>query len=38
MAAHRAYLLDAFGAGPARRGARPAARRALGAVWERLLA
>jgi AcrR family transcriptional regulator len=38
MAAHRAYLLDVFGAGGARRGARPAARRALSALWERLLA
>ena len=37
MAAHRAYLLDAFGAGRTRRGARAAARRALGALWERLL-
>ncbi|HEU4701155.1 MAG TPA: TetR family transcriptional regulator [Conexibacter sp.] len=38
MAAHRAYLLDVFGAGRARRGARSAARTALGAVWDRLLA
>jgi AcrR family transcriptional regulator len=38
MAAHRAYLLDAFGTGRARRGARAAARRALTALWERLLA
>jgi AcrR family transcriptional regulator len=38
MAAHRAYLLDAFGTGQPRRGARPAARRALTALWERLLA
>jgi len=38
MAAHRAYLLDAFGSGRPKRGARPAARRALMALWERLLA
>jgi len=37
MAAHRAYLLDAFGSGHARRDARSAARRALTALWERLL-
>jgi AcrR family transcriptional regulator len=38
MAAHRAYLLDVFGAGRARRGARAAAHQALLALWERLLA
>jgi len=38
MAAHRAYLLDVFGAGRARRGARTAAHRALMALWQRLLA
>jgi AcrR family transcriptional regulator len=37
MAAHRAYLLDTFGAGDAPRGARAAARAALLALWERLL-
>jgi len=38
MAAHRAYLLDVFGTGRPRRGARPAAHRALSALWARLLA
>jgi AcrR family transcriptional regulator len=38
MAAHRAYLLDTFGAGDAPPGARAAARDALLAMWERLLA
>jgi AcrR family transcriptional regulator len=38
MAAHRAYLLDAFGAGRAPRGAPAAARTTLLALWERLLA
>jgi AcrR family transcriptional regulator len=38
MAAHRAYLLDTFGAGDAPRGARAAARAALLAMWDRLLA
>lgn len=38
MAAHRAYLLDAFGGGRAGPRARAAARAALGALWERLLA
>lgn len=37
MATHRAYLLDVFGDGRPRRGARKAARAALGAVWDRLL-
>lgn len=38
MAAHRAYLLDTFGDGSAGRRAKPAARAALGALWQRLLA
>ena len=38
MATHRAYLLDTFGAGDAPRAAAPAARAALLALWERLLA
>jgi AcrR family transcriptional regulator len=38
MATHRAYLLDTFGAGDAPRAAVPAARAALLALWERLLA
>lgn len=38
MATHRAYLLDTFGAGDARPGAPAAARTALLALWERLLA
>ena len=38
MAAHRAYLLDTFGAGDAPRGAPAAARAALLAMWDRLLA
>ncbi|HEV7882645.1 MAG TPA: TetR/AcrR family transcriptional regulator [Solirubrobacteraceae bacterium] len=38
MAAHRAYLLDTFGAGDAPPGARADARAALLAMWERLLA
>ena len=38
MAVHRAYLLDAFGSGRAKRGARTTARRTLTALWERLLA
>lgn len=38
MAAQRAYLLDAFGAGEAARGSRAAARAALLALWDRLLA
>jgi TetR/AcrR family transcriptional regulator, ethionamide resistance regulator len=38
MATHRAYLLDAFGAGDAPRAAVPAARTSLLALWERLLA
>ena len=38
MAAHRAYLLDTFGASDAPRGAPAAARAALLAMWERLLA
>jgi TetR/AcrR family transcriptional regulator, ethionamide resistance regulator len=38
MATHRAYLLDTFGAGTAPRGAAPAARASLLALWERLLA
>jgi TetR/AcrR family transcriptional regulator, ethionamide resistance regulator len=37
MAAHRAYLLDTFGAGDAPAAARPAACAALLALWERLL-
>jgi len=37
MAAHRAYLLDTFGGGKPRRGARRRATEALEAVWERLL-
>jgi AcrR family transcriptional regulator len=37
MAAHRAYLLDAFGAGDAPPAARAAARTALLALWDRLL-
>jgi AcrR family transcriptional regulator len=38
MATHRAYLLDTFGAGDAPPGAPAAARAALRALWERLLA
>jgi len=38
MAAHRAYLLDTFGHGDARRGAKQAATAALTALWERLRA
>ena len=38
MATHRAYLLDTFGAGDAPAGATDAARAALLALWERLLA
>jgi hypothetical protein len=38
MAAHRAYLLDTFGDGRPRRGARRRAAQALCALWERLLA
>jgi TetR/AcrR family transcriptional regulator, ethionamide resistance regulator len=38
MAAHRAYLLDTFGAGEEPHGARAAARAALLAMWERMLA
>jgi AcrR family transcriptional regulator len=38
MVTHRAYLLDTFGAGVAPPGARAAAREALLALWERLLA
>jgi AcrR family transcriptional regulator len=38
MAAHRAYLLDTFGDGRPRRGARRRATEALEATWERLLA
>ena len=38
MAAHRAYLLDTFGAGTAPRGAPAKARETLLAMWERLLA
>ena len=37
MATHRAYLLDTFGAGPVPPRRRAAARRALLALWERLL-
>jgi AcrR family transcriptional regulator len=37
MAAHRAYLLDTFGDGRPRRGARGRATQALEALWERLL-
>jgi AcrR family transcriptional regulator len=37
MAAHRAYLLDTFGDGKPRRGARRRATEALEAAWERLL-
>ncbi len=37
MAAHRAYLLDTFGDGNPRRGARRRATEALEATWERLL-
>jgi len=37
MAAHRAYLLDTFGDGRPRRGARRRATEALEAIWERLL-
>ena len=37
MAAHRAYLLDTFGAGTAPRDAPAKAREALLAMWERLL-
>jgi AcrR family transcriptional regulator len=38
MATHRAYLLDTFGAGDAPAAAPAAARAALHALWERLLA
>ncbi|ADB51548.1 TetR/AcrR family transcriptional regulator [Conexibacter woesei] len=38
MATHRAYLLDTFGSGRPRRGARRHATEALLALWERLLA
>lgn len=38
MAAHRAYLLDAFAGGSASSGARAKATAALEAMWERLLA
>jgi TetR/AcrR family transcriptional regulator, ethionamide resistance regulator len=38
MATHRAYLLDTFGDGRPRRGARRAATEALTALWARLLA
>ncbi len=38
MAAHRAYLLDTFGAGTPRRGDKRRATEALVAAWERLLA
>lgn len=38
MATHRAYLLDTFGDGDAPPGAQAAARAALLAMWERLLA
>lgn len=38
MATHRAYLLDTFGSGRPRRGARRAASTALLGLWERLLA
>ena len=38
MATHRAYLLDAFGAGGATPRRRRAAQTALAALWERLLA
>lgn len=38
MAAQRAYLLDTFGSGRPRRGARRRATAALLALWERLLA
>ena len=37
MAAHRAYLLDTFGDGKPRRGARGRATEALEAIWKRLL-
>jgi hypothetical protein len=37
MATHRAYLLDAFGAGGATPAARRRAKAALAALWERLL-
>lgn len=37
MATHRAYLLDTFGDGSPRRGARRAATQALEALWARLL-
>jgi TetR/AcrR family transcriptional regulator, ethionamide resistance regulator len=37
MAAHRGYLLDTFGDGKSRRGARRRATEALEALWERLL-
>jgi TetR/AcrR family transcriptional regulator, ethionamide resistance regulator len=36
MATHRAYLLDTFGHGHPRRGAKQAATAALSALWERL--
>jgi hypothetical protein len=38
MKAQAAYLLDTFGGGQAPDAARPAARAALLAMWERLLA
>ena len=38
MATHRAYLLDTFGGGPVPPRRRTAARKALLALWERLLA
>lgn len=38
MATHRAYLLDTFGDGRPRRGARRAATEALTTLWSRLLA
>ena len=38
MATHRAYLLDTFGDGRPRRGAKRAATEALTALWARLLA
>jgi AcrR family transcriptional regulator len=37
MATHRAYLLDTFGSGRPRRGARKAATEALTALWAKLL-
>jgi hypothetical protein len=38
MVLHREYLLDRFGGGGDSPAARAAARSALGALWERLLA